>query len=303
MTTQYIGELSAIVTAFCWTITAIAFEASGKRIGSLAVNLLRLGIAFVFLGIFTFFTRGMFFPMDASPHHWFWLALSGILGFTLGDLALFQAFVVIGARVSLLIMSLVPPIAALLSWVFLGEILGWQNFFGMCLTLVGIALVILGREPGNGILKKRSFNFSYSVQGILLALGGALGQASGLVMSKFGMKDYNAFSSSQIRVLAGIIGFSILFSFWKKWSRVWNAFSDHKAMGIVSIGAFFGPFLGVSFSLLAVQHANTGVVSTIMAITPVLIIPASIVFFKEKIKIKEVIGAVLAVSGVAVFFI
>lgn len=303
MTSHYLGELAAMATAGCWTVTALVFEASGKRIGSLAVNLLRLCIAFFLLGIFTYFTRGYFFPVDANQHQWFWLFVSGLLGFTLGDLALFQAFVVIGARVSLLIMSLVPPIAAFLSWIFLDEKLGMQNFLGMCLTLTGIALVILGREPSKTEEKKMNLSFSYSLQGILLAIAGAIGQGGGLVMSKYGMQDYNAFSSSQIRVLSGIIGFAVLYTFWKKWLNVRNGLKDAKAMGLLSIGAIFGPFLGVSFSLLAVQHTNTGVASTIMAMTPVLIIPFSLFFFKEKLKVKEIIGAFLAVSGVAVFFL
>jgi drug/metabolite transporter (DMT)-like permease len=303
MPSQYLGEFSALITAVCWTITALVFEAAGKRIGSLAVNILRLIVAFFFLGVFTFFTRGMFLPLDASSHQWYWLILSGLIGFTLGDMALFQSFIVIGARVSLLIMSLVPPMAAFFSWAFLGERLGLQNFLGMSLTVTGIALVILGRENVEGDVKQLNLKFSYSIEGILLALAGALGQAGGLVMSKYGMQDYNAFSASQIRVIAGIAGFALLFTFWKKWLNVKKGVQDAKAMGLLTIGALFGPFLGVSFSLLAVQHANTGVASTIMAITPVLIIPFSIFFFKEKLKVKEILGALLAVSGVAVFFL
>ncbi|MCX6270536.1 MAG: DMT family transporter, partial [Bacteroidetes bacterium] len=294
MAATYLGEFAALATAVCWTFTAIAFEASGKRIGSLAVNLFRLVIAFFFLAVFNYFRRGLFLPVDATGHQWFWLALSGILGFTLGDMALFQAFVTIGARVSLLLMSLVPPLAALLSWIFLGESLGLQNFTGMCVTLLGISLVILGRETAEGSKTRGSLSLSYSWQGVVLAIIGALGQASGLVMSKHGMQDYNPFEASQIRVLSGIIGFALLFSFWKKWGRVTRGLKDSKAIGILSIGAFFGPFLGVSFSLMAVQHANTGVASTIMALTPVLIIPFSVWFFSEKLKWKEVIGAFLA---------
>lgn len=303
MPDHYLGEIAALVTAVCWTVTALVFESSGKRIGSLAVNLLRLCIAFFLLGIYTYFNHGVFLPVDANSHQWLWLSISGLLGFTLGDLALFQAFVVIGARVSLLIMALVPPMAAFFSWIFLGEKLGMQNFLGMSLTLCGIALVILGREPAGNEVKKMNLRLSYSLQGILLAFAGAIGQAGGLVMSKYGMQDYNAFGSSQIRVLAGIIGFAILYTFWKKWSNVINGLKDRQAMGLLSIGAVFGPFLGVSFSLLAVHYANTGVASTIMAITPVLIIPFSVLIFKEKLKVKEIVGAFLAVSGVAVFFL
>ncbi len=300
--THHLGEIAALVTALCWTVTALAFEASGKRIGSLSVNFIRLVMAFVLLGLFNYFVNDNFLPLDATTHQWFWLILSGLIGFTLGDLALFQAFVEIGARISLLIMSLVPPIAAILSRIFLGEQMGMKNLTGMMLTLSGIVIVILGRDDQRQ-QGKTGFKLAYAWQGLLLAFGGALGQAGGLVMSKYGMGSYHAFSASQIRVMAGIAGFAVLFSFWKKWKRVVAGLNDRKALSLVTTGAVFGPFLGVSFSLLAVQHANTGVAATIMAITPVTIIPAAVLIFKEKLKWKEVIGAFLAVGGIAVFFL
>jgi drug/metabolite transporter (DMT)-like permease len=302
MISSHPGEFAALLTAVFWTITALAFESASKRIGSLNVNLLRLLIAIVFLGVYSWITRGMFFPTDASLHNWGWLALSGIIGFVIGDLALFQSFVLIGARVSMLIMSLVPPITALISWFFLGERLSLLNFFGMVLILSGIALVILGREEQKGE-SKSWFSVGYSLKGLFFAFLGALGQAVGLVMSKYGMQDYDAFAASQIRVLVGAAGFVALFFFLGHWKTVAVAVSDRKAMGILLVGAFFGPFLGVSFSLLAVQMTAAGIASTLMSITPVLIIPPAVLIFKEKLLVKEVIGAILAVAGIAVFFL
>jgi drug/metabolite transporter (DMT)-like permease len=179
-----------------------------------------------------------------------------------------------------------------------------MNWLGMGITIGGIVIVILKREKteenGEIIKKIRS---SYSVQGILLALGGALGQAAGLVLSKKGMGDYDAFSASQIRVLTGVVGFSVLFFFIKRWHRVGAALKNGPALKRISLGAFFGPFLGVSFSLLAVQHTKTGIAATLMAIVPVLIIPPSIFLFKEKVNWKEILGAAVTVGGVALFFI
>jgi drug/metabolite transporter (DMT)-like permease len=136
-----------------------------------------------------------------------------------------------------------------------------------------------------------------------MALGGAIGQATGLVLSKKGMGSYDAFSSSQIRVLTGIAGFSFLFIFMKRWPRVWAALKNPPAMRRITLGAFFGPFLGVSFSLLAVQHTETGIAATLMSIVPVLIIIPSVLIFHEKINLKEIIGAIITVAGVAMFFL
>ncbi|MBN2054475.1 DMT family transporter, partial [bacterium] len=220
----------------------------------------------------------------------------GLVGFVIGDLLLFQAFVVIGSRISMLIMALVPPMTAMIGWIWLGETLGWIELAGMTLTVTGIVTVVSRRNHNRRQDEKL-------LPGILLALGGALGQAIGLVLSKFGMGDYNAFAATQIRILAGIAGFTILFAGLGGWSRLLRATRDRGAMKRITLGSFFGPFLGVSFSLVAVQHTLTGVASTIMAIVPILIIPPSVVLFKERVTAWEVAGAIMAVTGVAVLFL
>ena len=301
---NHFGEIAGILTAVFWTITSLAFESAGKKVGSLAVNLIRLVMALFFIGIYSWIARGFFFPTDATMFQWKWLALSGLIGFVIGDLLLFQAFVVIGARISMLMMALAPPFTALISWFILGEIMSAMNLLGMTITLSGIVIVILKRErvEQNGQMIKK-LKASYSVQGILLAIGGAMGQATGLVISKKGMGDYDAFSATQIRVLTGIVGFAILFIFMKRWPRVWAALQNRSAMKRISLGAFFGPFLGVSFSLLAVQHTQAGIAATLMAISPVLIIPPAIFLFGEKVNWKEISGAIITVAGVALFFL
>ncbi len=301
---NYFGEIAGLLTAVFWTVTSMAFESAGKKVGSLAVNLIRLVMAFFFIGVYSWIARGFFFPTDATLFQWQWLALSGLVGFVIGDLLLFQAFVVVGARISMLMMSLAPPFAAFVGWLMLGEVLSPKSWLGMAITMAGIVIVILKREKTeqNGSIV-RKLTSSYSVPGILLALGGALGQAAGLVLSKKGMGSYDAFSASQIRVLAGIAGFSILFVFMKRWPRVWAALKHGSAMKRITLGAFFGPFLGVSFSLLAVQHTETGIAATLMAIVPVLIILPAVIIFKEKVNWKEILGAVVTVAGVALFFL
>ena len=277
-----------MLTAVFWTVTALAFEAASRRIGSMIVNLLRLLIGFAFLTIFVWFYRGILLPVDASPHAWFYLILSGLVGFVFGDLCLFQAFVVVGARISMLLMAMAPPMTALIGWFVLGETLSWKSALGMMLTITGIALVVLKRhtaEESNGGFRKVKFN--YPVWGILLGLGGALGQASGLILSKVGMRGLDTFAATQIRVIAGIAGFSILFFIMRLWKDAFMALSNRKPMLQLTLGAFFGPFLGVSFSLIAIKYADAGIAATIMALVPVLIIPPSMIIYKEKVTLKE----------------
>ena len=307
------GEFAALLTAFFWTITALAFESASKKVGSLSVNLIRLVVAFILLGIYSWIVRGMFFPTDAAPHNWIWLSLSGLVGFVLGDLFLFRAYVVVGARISMLIMALAPPIAAIIGWFVLGEQLTLQQLGAMVVTFAGIAIVVLKREIDepellDGVVvvtkgNRKKVRFSYPISGILLAFGGAVGQGGGLVLSKFGMADYDVFAAVQIRVITGVVGFSGLFLVLNRWKSLGKAVKNWKAMGRLSVGAFFGPFLGVSFSLWAVKFTTTGVASAIMSIVPVLIIPPSILILKEKFNPKELIGAIIAIAGVVLFFI
>lgn len=301
---NHTGEWAALLTAVFWTVTALSFEAASKRIGSMVVNLLRLIVGFGFLTIFIYFYRGILLPTDATPHAWFYLVLSGLVGFVFGDLCLFQAFVVVGARISMLLMAMAPPMTALIGWFVLGETLSWKSGLGMILTITGIALVVLKRhtaEESNGGFRKVKFN--YPIWGIMLGLGGALGQAGGLILSKVGMREYDTFASTQIRVIAGIAGFGVLFFIMRLWKDAFRALSLRKPMLQLTLGAFFGPFLGVSFSLIAIKYADAGIAATIMALVPVLIIPPSMIIYKEKVTLKEAGGALLAVAGVAMFFL
>ncbi|MBK6345410.1 MAG: DMT family transporter [Bacteroidales bacterium] len=302
------GELAALLTAVFWTITALAFESASKKVGSLSVNLLRLIIALIYLSLFSLFTKGSLLPINASVHNWVWLSVSGIVGFVIGDLLLFQSYVVIGARISMLVMALSPPIAAVTGWLLLGETMNPLSILGMVITLTGICLAILGRKikPEGNIDKAKirfGYRFKYPVKGLLLAFGGAAGQGIGLVISKYGMGSYNAFAATQIRVITGVIGFAMVITAYGGWKKLMSAARNMPAMKSLSLGAFFGPFLGVSFSLLAVRYTSSGIASTIMSITPVLIIAPSALFFHEKVTFREIAGAILAVTGVSLFFI
>ncbi|MDD3876331.1 MAG: DMT family transporter [Bacteroidales bacterium] len=297
MLNSHQGEFAALFTAFCWTISALVFESASKKIGSIAVNFIRLFLALIIISIYTYFSRGLLLPTDASFQAWFWLILSGLIGLVLGDYFLFESYTIIGSRIAMLIMTLVPPLTAFLSWLFLDEILTLMNFLGMGLTLTGIALVIINK--GNG---QRFFKINFSPKGLLFAFFGAVGQALGLILSKVGMGNYDAFAASQIRIITGVIGFGLLISFWKKWTPVSSALKNNTGMLLVGLGSVFGPFLGISFSLYAVQHTHAGIASTIMAIVPVLLIPVAVIFLKQKVTLKEVLGAVISVLGVALFF-
>jgi drug/metabolite transporter (DMT)-like permease len=292
------GEVAALFTAIFWTITSLSFETASHRIGTIAVNILRLVIGFIFLSIYTLLRRGLLLPTDATTENWIWLVISGLIGFVFGDLFLFKSYIIIGSRFSMLIMTLVPPLTAIFSFFIIGEHLTLFHGLGMTLTLAGISMAIFGRSA-----RGEKLSLKLAPRGVLYAFGGALGQALGLVLSKLGLRGYDPFAATQIRIIAGIAGYTALVTILFRWSNVLRALRNREGMALTSLGAFFGPFLGVSFSLIAVKYTEAGVASTIMSLVPVFIILPAVVLYKEKVTISEMLGAVVSVGGVALFFI
>lgn len=198
----------------------------------------------------------------------------------------------------MLIMATSPPITALLGFIIFGERLSLISLLGMVLTLSGIAVVILSRGD-----EEKKVKVTYSIKGLSYAFLGSLGQAVGLIFSKLGMGSYNAFAATQIRIIAGFIGFSILILYTNRFEDIIKALKDKRELLDITIGSIFGPFVGVGLSLLSLQYTSAGISSTITSITPVTIIPLSIIVFKEKIKIKEIMGALITVIGVGILFL
>jgi drug/metabolite transporter (DMT)-like permease len=294
----HIGEFAAVAVAVFWTITALAFESASRKIGSLSVNLMRLALAVIFISILTLITRGHLLPVDATGYNWIWLTLSGIIGLVLGDYFLFRSYTLIGSRFAMLIMTLAPPLATLFGYIILHESLNMLQLAGMIIVIFGIAIAIFNKP-----VRGEKLSIKLAPAGLLFAFIGALGQGLGIVLSKLGMDGYDPFSSTQIRIIAGLTGYSIIVTVLRKWRQVGQSVSNIQAMKPLILGAFFGPFLGISFSLLSVKYTQAGIASTIMAIVPVLILAPSAWIYKEKVTAVEIVGAVISVAGVALFFI
>ncbi|MCE5332924.1 MAG: DMT family transporter [Bacteroidales bacterium] len=290
---SHIGEIAGIGVSVCWTMSALFFEKAGSKIGSLSVNFIRLFMAVIFLGITTFFSRGVFFPYDATSYQWFWLGLSGVVGFYLGDLFLFKSYSVIGSRTAALIMSLAPMLTSIIGWFFLDEKLSGLNIIAILISMSGIVIAISN--------KKMKLNIP--LKGLLLAFGGALGQAVGLILSKKGMGDYDPIAATQIRAMFGLLSFGIMISILGRWNKIGEAVKNKSGMKSVTVGSFFGPFIGVALSLFAIQQTKTGIASTLMSLVPVFIIWPSAIMFNEKIKPQHIIGAVISIIGVSLFFL
>ncbi|MEH0020980.1 MAG: DMT family transporter [Desulfobacter sp.] len=297
----YTGELIALGTVLCWTVSVQFFEAASKRVGSTPVNIIRITTALILFSGYLYIQHGYLIPLDFPLRAWIYLGMSGVIGFFLGDICLFKALVELGPRLALLIFSLSAPMAAVMGWLFLSETYLPFQWVGMLVTLTGVCMVILEKNRPEQQAGQKSSRTA-SVKGVMFGIGAMLGQAGGYVMSKTGMQTpdgfLDAFAATQIRAIAAFACFILFFTATRKWSRVAAAVRDTRALVYTATGAVIGPFIGVSLSLMVLHYLTAGVASTFLSMTPVCIIPFSIYLHKEHVSFRAFAGAVIAVAGI-----
>ncbi len=295
-----IGEIAAVVTAFCWALSSIFFARAGDQVGSVIVNRMRLLFAVILLVAIHFILQGQLIPLNAGLDRWFWLGISGIVGLIIGDACLLQSYVLIGARIATLIMAIVPVISTLLAWIFLGEKLSVMEISGICLAVTGISIVILEKTEGtHQPIQKRRY-----IIGVLCGFGGALGQAGGLVLAKRGLaNDFPALSAVVIRMLVAMSAMWIG-TFFLKQARptIQCVLEKRDALKFILLGSVVGPVIGVWMSLVAIQTTYVGLASTLMALTPVIMLPIVRWVFKEQVSQRAVVGTFVSIIGVAVIY-
>jgi len=296
---NFIGELAALATSFFFAMTALIFTSTGRMVGSQVTNRMRLTFALIYLLILNAILFREPLPLSAESSRWIWLSLSGVIGLSLGDAFLFQSFISVGPQLGTLLLSLAPIFGSILAWVFFGETLTVLQITGIVLALGGIAWVVSSHEePPNT-------PHGHTRRGVIFGVLAGLGQAAGLVLSKQGMfGEFSPFQANAIRMLAAVIFIWAWTAFEGKVSGTFTALREHpRVLSLLALGALVGPLLGVSASLLAVQHAEIGVASTLMALPPVIILPISYFVFKEKIGWQALLGTLLAIAGVAILFL
>lgn len=319
---MYKGELISITVAISWTACAMFAEVASKRIGSLPLNVIRMLLSLTMLaGVMWWFT-GVPYPVGADADTWLWLSLSGLVGYVLGDFCLFNSYILIGSRYGQLLMTLAPPFAALFGWVLLGQSMSWTALLGMTITILGIATAIY-RPGADGKDADKKASGPLPLRGILFGIGAGIGQGVGLVLSAKGLMHYETmqqlagvtyqhggtsalvlpFASTAIRAVTGLIGFTLWTFVRGEAPLLLKAFADRRAMLFALAATITGPFVGVSLSLMATLYTSIGIAQTIMAMTPVLIIWPTYLFFHQRIHWREVVGAIVSVCGVALFFV
>jgi drug/metabolite transporter (DMT)-like permease len=298
------GESAAVLTSCLWTGSSLLFTSAGRKIGSFSVNVYRTTMAIVLLACAHAVFLGALLPA-ASGSQWFWMGLSGIVGLGIGDFGLFAAYVAIGPRRSVLIQASSPIFATVGAYLMLGEPLSLLSVLGVAVTLTGIAVVLLEREETSEeklLAKKRK------TWGLFFGLISAMGQGFGVVLSKKGMyvgisEAMNPVSAALIRMLlAGVfVWMCVLFA--GKLPEINKAAKDTDGIKFTAAGALVGPFMGMTLSMVAIAQAEAGVAQTLMSLMPVIIIPVVWIIYREKTNWRGILGAAVAVIGVAILFL
>lgn len=280
------------------------FTSAGKKIGAFSVNVYRTTMAIALLVCAHAVFLSAVLPI-ASGAQWLWMGLSGIVGLGIGDLGLFAAYVTIGPKRTVLVQASSPIFASMGAFLAFGETFSLLALVGVAVTLTGIVVVLLEREEAS---EKQSASAKRKSRGLLFALISAMGQGFGVVLSKKGMyvgvdEAMNPVSAALIRMLLAGLFIWTCALFARKLPELHDAARDREGIKYAAAGALVGPVVGMTLSMVAIANAEAGIAQTLMSLMPVFIIPVTWIIYREKTSWRGILGAVVAVTGVAILFL
>ncbi len=291
-----IHELAALGTATCWATTGILASDAIRSLGAFHFNLIRQGLVTVLLAAVVLASGALALPGWQTA---LVLALSGVVGILMGDTLNFAAVGRLGPRRAGAVFALNAPMAAVLGWLVLGERLGWRAGLGIAVTVAGVALAILGR-PAEGAHRFEQVRGGLRA-GLLFGLGAALGQAAGALMARPIMAGgLDPYVGSLIRVGASGLAMGMLAALPLAPPRPRNV--PPRVLALTALTALIGLLLGMTLFLFALQGPQTGIIATLSATSPVIILPLLWLRTGQRPSGKSWAGAALAVSGLALIF-
>ncbi len=292
------GELAALTTGFIWALTSILFAAAGRNVSPVATNLFKTSAATILFALVMLGRDGIPFDTSLGWYRAGMLGLSGLLGFAVGDSLLYTGYQYIGTRRALLVMGLNPLLGVWWAWLLLGEKLGLFDFVGMGLALSGTALVI---HAGMRAIPRSGHGRMWL--GTAMSFGAAVCQASGALSAKAVLEGVDAFAATEVRVAAGAVALT-LYALARGELGAWiRGLVVRKVLWRVVAGSILGPFIGVWLMIYGLQHAPTGIVLTLLALSPVWLLPLGALLQHDAPTKTETAGALIAVGGVAVLML
>ena len=291
-----LGEILSLLAATSWSVNSLVMEKYGQKLTPMATNFARLLLGLLGTSLILIFLKNPIIPVDVSSRVWIALLTSGLIGFAIGDTFLVGAIKSIGARVTFLIYSLSPVLAGILGYFVFGEKMSLMAILGTAIIILGVIIVVLKSEG-------KSVKLNYSLKGVIDASVATLGQSFGVILSKYGVSNLDAFSATQIRLIGGFMGILALMIIKNLWSELKPLRYDRQSQMVSLSTGTLGTVIGVALSMQALKYTQAAIASVLMATMPVIIIIISIVFLKEKVKAREILGAILTVIGIAILFI
>jgi drug/metabolite transporter (DMT)-like permease len=300
---DFTGEIAALGTALFFAFGSTLFTFAGRAFGSQWVNRVRLLLASLMIAIVHVLLLGYLVPQGVSTESLGWLSISGIVGLVLGDMCLMQAFVMIGPRLSMLMMALAPMFSTVIAWLFLNETLDGQTVIGIILAVAGVIIVVTERTTA-GRTSVAVSGREYRI-GLLFGLGGSLGQAGGTILSRLGLAaGIEPISASLIRLTVATVVIWIIAFLRGQAGGTFSAIQAKPRASLQLVAATIaGPVIGVWLSLVAVQRTSVGIASTLSALTPIFLIPISYFVFKEHVTRQAIFGTIIATIGTVLLFI
>lgn len=293
-----IYELAALGAATCWALTGIISAGPAGHLGALAFNRFRQVFVTGLLAVYVLAT-GAWRELDAAtvgP-----LAASGLIGIFLGDTLLFATLNRVGPRRSGILFALNAPIAAILGFLLLDETLSPRAAFGIAVTVAGVLLAILFGKRRAQIHAWEAIRGPLWI-GVALGLGAATGQALGSIIARPVMASgVDPFAASMVRVGVAAACLSVLIampipSVKPKGPLTWPVAALTAATGTLALG------IGMTLLLFALSGGNVGIVSTLSATSPVIILPMLWLRTGERPAAGAWIGAALVALGMAFIF-
>lgn len=291
---QFRGEFAAVGAAFIWAVASVIYVGLGKQMPPLVLNFTKSTIA-IGLILLTLGLQGDFPALD--PYSLSLLLLSGAIGIGLGDTAFFASLNTIGARRTLLLEALAPPLTALLAALFLQEQLGLTACLGIALTVSGVAWVVIERTS------EENQAYAHPLRGIVFGLMAALAQASGSVLSRSALmaSEISPLWSALTRLVGGVVILSMLLL---GQPRLWQGFVPLRSARfwlILTVASFAGTYLGIWLQQTALKYTQAGIAQSLIAISPLFAIPLAIAL-GERVSLRAILGVVIALIGVWLLF-
>lgn len=309
-----IANMAALGAALCWAAGGLIAIGPVRVLGSIAFNRVRLTIVAAALLVATTLLGG-WQTLDTGAA--LTLALSGLLGIVVGDMALFWSLSRLGPRRNVVIYAANAPLTALLAYALLGEALGPWTVLGVALVTLGVMLAVALRSGSTHSWEAIQGNLLAGVSVCLLA---AVGQAAGSIIAKPVMAaGADPIASAAVRVTTAALMFtaigvlSTVRAGVREGARGSAAVAGAGGLGGLLVprgltpklmlqiagNGLLGVGLGMTLLLVGLAHGNAGVVATLSALSPVLILPMMWLLTGQRPSLGAWAGAAVAVAGVA----